>query len=347
MNRLFILALSLFLVGSSALAQTPLPPRPGQTPSSIPGFYGGPPVPDNTIKQARDQVEGNYPPLNRGLGGGQIQEGWNESADTAGVIRYPTCRDCTYKVRLREFMVTALSLPVGESVASVDLGDDTAFAVEIRGPRWVAVKPLGFGMDSNLLVYGSSGAVYPFYLRAEGHNSKHLPDLIVKLTGTAESLVDPVSVPSIHSLVAPPVRSADKPLPDFSPDFSADWSGDLPTLSASQSGRSGRTSSTQKDYVEAVDFDPAALHGFNDYTLWGAEFLRPVRVFRDGRFTYLQFGHRWEGIELPSAHIVIDGIDELVNTRMRGKTYIIESVADLITLKSGFSYLCIRYEGDA
>ena len=344
MNRLFILALSLFLMGNSALAQTPLPPRPGQTaPSSIPGFYGGPPVPDNTINQARDQVEGNYPPLNRGLGGGQIQEGWNESADTAGVIRYPTCRDCTYKVRLREFMVTALSLPVGESVASVDLGDDTAFAVEIRGPRWVAVKPLGFGMDSNLLVYGSSGAVYPFYLRAEGHNSKHLPDLIVKLTGTAESLADPVDLPSIHSLVAPPVRSADKPLPDSS----ADWPDDIPAFSSSQSDISNQTNSTKKDYIQAVDFDPAALHGFNDYTLWGDESLRPVRVFRDGRFTYLQFGHQWEGVELPSAHIVIDGIDELVNTRMRGKTYIIESVADLITLKSGFSYLCIRYEGDA
>ena len=63
MNRSFLLALSLFLVGNSALAQTPLPPRPGSQ-TNIPNFYGGPPVPDNTINQARDQVEGNYPPLN-------------------------------------------------------------------------------------------------------------------------------------------------------------------------------------------------------------------------------------------------------------------------------------------
>ena len=49
--------------------------------------------------------------------------------------------------------------------------------------------------------------------------------------------------------------------------------------------------------------------------------------------------------KLPTAYVVVDGIDELVNTRVRGSTYIVESTQRLISLKSGKKYLCIRYTG--
>ena len=45
-------------------------------------------------------------------------------------------------------------------------------------------------------------------------------------------------------------------------------------------------------------------------------------------------------------YVVVDEIDELVNTRVQGQTYIIESTRPLITLKSGQSYLCIKYTGE-
>ena len=48
----------------------------------------------------------------------------------------------------------------------------------------------------------------------------------------------------------------------------------------------------------------------------------------------------------PTAYVVIDDLDELVNTRVVGTTYIIESTHKLITLKSGDSYMCVQYKGE-
>ena len=101
------------------------------------------------------------------------------------------------------------------------------------------------------------------------------------------------------------------------------------------------------DFVAQSPFDPNALRGWGEYDLWGDETLRPETVFRDDHFTYIRFGKRWKDVELPTAYVVVDGIDELVNTRVQGETYIIESTRPLITLKSGQSYLCIEYTGDA
>jgi ComB9 competence protein len=100
------------------------------------------------------------------------------------------------------------------------------------------------------------------------------------------------------------------------------------------------------DFVAQSPFDPNALHGWGEYDLWGDETLRPETVFRDDHFTYIRFGKRWKDIELPTASVVVDGIDELVNTRVQGETYIIESTRPLITLKSGKSFLCIEYTGE-
>jgi ComB9 competence protein len=69
-------------------------------------------------------------------------------------------------------------------------------------------------------------------------------------------------------------------------------------------------------------------------------------VFRDRHFTYLQYGDKWDGTELPTAYVVVDGVDELVNTRVQGASFIIETTAPLISLKLGKKYLCIRYDGE-
>ncbi len=101
-----------------------------------------------------------------------------------------------------------------------------------------------------------------------------------------------------------------------------------------------------KDFVEEATFDPNALRGWGKYKLWGSEELKPETVFRDDQFTYIKFGDKWKNIELPTAYVVVDKIDELVNTRIQGQTFIVESTRKLITLKSGKSFLCIEYPGD-
>jgi ComB9 competence protein len=287
------------------------------------------PVPESVVDQAEAQNEGYFGYLARPRTSGQVQEVWNEAAPESAVYTTAACDDCTYKVRTREFMVTVLELPRGEEIDTLDIGDGSGFNVERRGARRLVVRPVGHGYDTSLVVYGRSGAVYPFYLRAEGFNSHNVPDLVVKIDGSVtigDTSLTPTgfrSPASSGGVIVPPMSEAMAGLTATSPTTPDD------------------------DFVADASFDPNALRGWGDYSLWGDDELRPEAIFRDDHFTYIRFGERWKDVELPTAYVVVDDIDELVNTRVQGQTYIIESTRDLITLKSGKSYLCIKYEGDA
>ena len=318
---LTVLVLSSFAAGP-AFAQTVFTPPPS---GDLPPL----PVSDSVVQQAEDQAEGDFGTLRRTRIGGQIQEAWDGNDETkTAVFEYAACATCTYKVRLREHMVTVLELPEGESIVSADVGDRSAFNVEIRSPRLLAVKPLNMGLDANLIVYGKSGAVYPFYLRAEAFNSENVSDFILRLVGGIETdgpdLVGPAATPASSAPIALSAGASD--LADAVQGLKQTDPGTVPG-----------------DYVQEAKFDPDKLRGWGEYELWGDEELKPETVFRDDYFTYIRFGSKWKDVELPTAYVTVDGIDELVNTRIEGSTYIIESTQRLITLKSGTKFMCVRY----
>ena len=333
-----------------ALAQTPVggPPIPtqqGQMQASPPAppaapMVGSMPVPDSVVWQAENQNEGWYGPMRRARTSGQVQDVWSTAAEGDAAFVYDWCPDCTYKVRVREYMVSLIEFPRGEVIEAVDLGDDSGFAIRQRGPNRLAVRPVSHGYDTSMLVYGASGRVYPVYLRAEGFNSSNVPDLVVRIVGPVPSAGGPVLAGytwgSERGEGGGGVRGREDVAPLAVPPLSDRVLSDL-TPPASASG----------DFVQEAPFDPDALRGWGDYRLWGDTSLRPETVFRDDRFTYIRFGDRWNDVELPTAYVVVDGIDELVNTRVQGTTFIIESTNRLITLKSGNTYLCIEYRGGA
>jgi ComB9 competence protein len=331
-NTVFILVGSLVLaaVTSPSLAQTPtnLPPTPPPARA----------VADSVLKQAEEHAEGNFATMNRAAVGGQVQEAWDDTGDGAGVFRYDLCETCTYRVRLREHMVTVIEFPEGEVIERADVGDGGSFDVNPRGLRRLAIKPLGFGVDSNLMVYGMSGTVYPIYLRAESFNSANVPDLYVQIIG--QVAITDMEVTGIKNVK--PGATSSTGITPLILDPAADAVTDLETPAPDR--KAG-------DFVQEAPFNPDALRGWGDYKLWAGgrdgEALRPETVFRDDHFTYIQFGDRWADIELPTAYVVVDDVDELVNTRVQGRTFIVESTRPLITLKSGLSFLCIQYEGGA
>ena len=293
------------------------------------------PMSSASVKQAADQAEGNFPAMARAGAGGQIQESWNLSEPRDGVYAVRICDDCVYKVRTREFMTTTIALPEDAVIVTADLGDPTGFQVQVRAANMIAVRPSTYGVDSNLNVYTKSGTVYPFYLRAESFNSVHVPDIVVRL-------LDREKPKEIKGVEEDPVaqdkggrqgKDSDKPN-DLA--FGAVHNLTHPAPAAG-------------DFVRAVPFDPSTLRGWKDYELWGggedAERLKPEVVYRDDFFTYLQYGAAFDQVELPVAYVVRDGIDELVNSRVQGNTFIIESVAPLISLKNGKSFLCVQYLG--
>src|SRR3546814_15183213 len=115
--------------------------------------------------------------MKRGAFGGQVQEAWDKAPPTAGTHQSELCDNCSYKVRLREFMVTVIELPRGEKISAYDNGDPQSFEVKQRGDNRLAVKPNGgYGIESHLVVYGKPGNIYPLYLRAECSTSKTITD---------------------------------------------------------------------------------------------------------------------------------------------------------------------------
>jgi ComB9 competence protein len=324
------------LGGSSSAVPTPAP----QTPVTAV------PVPDSMVRQATDQAEGKFTTMKRGAVGGQIQEAW-DGDQAKGTFKTPLCNDCEYKVRTREFMVTLIELPTGEQIASWDNGDTENFEVVKRGDRRLAVRPQGFGIDTNLIIYGKSGMTYAIYIRTESVNSKNVPDLRFVIEG--------------HVRVAKPAPLADEP--DATTDESdpaaigqapaktsskARPQGTAKPLSAAamaEAAKAASTSQKQPDYVQTASFNPDKLRGWGNYSLRGSNELKPESVFRDDYFTYIRFGEKWKDIELPTAYVVVDGIDETVNSRVNGTTLVVESTQKLITLKSGLSHICIEYRG--
>jgi len=323
--------IALALIPSFAQGQTPAMPSPQPPTLKHPAL----PVPQSVVDQAKAQAQGNFTTMRRTSVGGQVQEAWDDAVEKAGVFRFQYCRNCTYKVTLREHMVTVIELPTGETIEKADIGDSMAFRVELRGSNRLAVKPSGFGVDTNLIVYGKSGAIYPLYLRAESFNSKNIPDFLVRIEGTIPKTETGPDVIGLKEM----------------PESSGDEAAKVPPLQADAVAGLKKPDPlrAEGDFVQEAPFDPDKLRGWGDYKLWsggtnGAD-LKPETVFRDDYFTYIRFGEAWKDLELPTAYVVVDGIDELVNTRVQGRTFIVESTQKLISLKSGESFLCIEYEG--
>jgi ComB9 competence protein len=345
-----------FLLGAiDAYAQTPS--RPAMPNSQ--GFTGGEtvsapnqatpppqqtsmPVPDSIVDQAKEQNEGNFGPLVRPITAGQIQEVWDYAEPADGVYQPDMCANCTYRIRTRERMPTLIQLPLGERILGIDRGIKAGWLIQQREDNRIVVQPKGFGYDTSMIVRGQSGQVYPFYLRAEGVNSQNIPDLFVKIKGTVQ-IDDEISVPvsglkNINSVPNKYGKNIPK-VPNMVVPASDKVEDAVDGLVNTNPG------TPEDDFVADAKFNPDKLRGWGHYNLWGDDELEPATVFRDDEFTYIKFGDKWKDLELPTAYVVVDGFDELVNTRVQGQTFIVESTQKLITLKSGFKFMCIEYTG--
>ena len=230
-------------------------------------------VSQQVLDQAKAQAAGNYPPLSRPTSvGGSIQSAWNLGNQKQGIHVENDCGDCVYKVRLREYMATAITLPPDIKIASIDVGDTSSFDVKKRADNIIVVKPFKSGVDTSMLVYTKFGTVYSFYLRAESVNSKYAPDLTFKIVDR-----DVIGIVTL----------------DF------DKSGNAAPLSSEPVSVPGMMDAAATDFLTTAKFDPSKIRGWNNYKLWGDKSLKPEQVYRDDQFTYLQYGDKWDSIELP------------------------------------------------
>lgn len=380
------------------------------------------------------QAAGEYPPMDRDLVPlGRIQKAWNRAGtapapgqEAPGISRYVWTPASVFKIDTRVFMVTTIVLPPWETALQLHLGDPVSFKAAQPVGNVIRLSSNHPGGDTNLVVIGSSGRVYPFYIRSTGVDSKTVSDFVVYVEGLNPNATPPeFEAPQIigervtgseSGIRAPEARPGDRapgpasggrdarsgkdrsdardprggPIPGldpgtgpppnapaggswaasmrepravaaaFAPDATASRmrppGGFTPAKEGVPRSRAGNTWRAQEgatDWLRDIPFDINKLR-FDEYRMekGGAkdsDKIAPDRVFHDGVFTYLYYARgRMDVVHRPVVHLVIDQVDNPVNTRTggpHGNIIVVEAVGDM-TLRNGERVICLRYLGD-
>ena len=90
-------------------------------------------------------------------------------------------------------------------------------------------------------------------------------------------------------------------------------------------------------YIPDINED----HTLNyNYVVSGNDLIKPVRIFDDGRFTYLEFSN--ETVNLPAVFEVNEsGFESMINIRTVGRHMVIEKVGSLFTLRYDKEHACV------
>lgn len=268
-------------------------------------------------EQAERQEGGQFGDLHRrGLGAlGMVQGAWDHAPRGAGVLRVQFDETDTVRVRSRFLMTTTFVLPASDTLASVVLGSKLLNEVA-RTDRTLTVEVTDYGADTSLTLFGTSGRVYPFYVRAESSLSEATPDIKVEIIDQRE--MAGASITGVLERLGrkePPVAAQASPVEVPPPDFLA----------------------------------PGKARGLRfEYTMAGsarASTVAPDVVFSDGGVTYLYYEPgRWEATEFPAVFRVVDGVDVPTSFEVSGTTIIVKEVGAL-TLVAGSEHVCIRPAG--
>jgi ComB9 competence protein len=251
------------------------------------------------------QVKGKYPQMTRqeSLPLGAIQHAWDQAGSGAGVYQQIYNPSEVIRVRCREMMATTIVFPKWERIEKVVLGDPGSFKTETPRANIILIQPQEFtGVDSNMTAIGASGKVYSFYLRSEGFNTNHVPDLTVYIR-----VPQPATLPSSRD--------------------------------GSQPVALQETKAEKDDYLEEANFDPSKLD-FN-FDMAGDPEIAPERVYSDGIRTWFDYGADAPKKDLPAVYAIIDGVDTPINVNRDGSRLVAQS-AGAFTLRAGQKVVCVK-----
>ena len=264
-----------------------------------------------------------------------IQEAWdNPTANMAagslkpGYAQLAWSEGSVLPIKLRNGMVTMVSLPNGEQIADAVVGNSNLFTIDTtQGDRSMFISPSGdnMGSDTNMIVTGKSGNKYVFYLRSEPSNSSEI----------TYSQVDVV----------------------------IDGGGNLPVAAGTTTTTGGSMSSIFKknapktttvgvdgeDYgwIKSMKIDPSEFRFDLDIFVPNPDdyVIAPERVWRDRIFTYIDFGDKVIAMtQRPVVSLLVEGGESPVGFRTDGedgRLLIVEAVGDMV-LRSGQRIVCIK-----
>jgi len=237
------------------------------------------------------QIKGEYPDLERKETQplGAIQHAWDRASVGAGVYQVIYRPSEVIRFRAREYMTTTLIFPQWERINEIIVGDESAYEIKQPQPHLVLVRPKEFvGVDSTLTLIGASGRVYSFYVRSEGYNSKHVPDVCVY------------------------VRCQD--------------SGGRRQALGNKGSLTPVSCSLTPDYLEDAYVNPSDLSFAFDMA--GDSEIAPERVYSDGIRTWFDYGGNIHKKSLPTIYKVEDGIDTPINVNREGTKLVAQAVGN-------------------
>ena len=244
-----------------------------------------------------------------------------------GYAQLSWSKGSTLPLKLRNGMVTMVSLPNGEQIADIIVGDSGLFEVDAqKGANTIFLTPKGetMGGDTNMIVDGKSGNKYIFYLRAEPTNSSEITysQVEVVLDGNA---------------VLPSVAASTTSGAGMKSIFNK------PATTSNTVGVDG------EDYgwIKSMKIDPSEFRFDLDIFVPNPDdyVIAPERVWRDRIFTYIDFGDKVISMtQRPVVSLLVEGGESPVGFRTDGedgRVLIVEAVGDMV-LRSGQRIVCIK-----
>lgn len=246
------------------------------------------------------------------------QKAWSrqKTETRAGNKVFVWGRGRTFKVILREGMGTVFKLPDWDTLDQSVLSDSVNFRQkEMNNASMLYVEALSAGADTSLSLIGKSGNIYNFYLASESVFSDNISDQVVYVDA---------AMPSVKNF--------------FSTESDLKRKESVDTFEK-------MTKNEKKTWLNELKFDPTKIR--HDVDMRGDKELAPVLVFRDDRFTYLDYGYNSDSRVWPVAYQVVDRVDQPVNMRKSpdGRYMVVETI-NPITLRYGEKTVCLKRRSD-
>lgn len=218
----------------------------------------------------------------------------------------------TFKVILCEGMGTVFKLPDWDTLDQSVLSDSVNFRQkEMNNASMLYVEALSSGADTSLSLIGKSGNIYNFYLASESVYSDNISDQVVYVNA---------AMPSVKNF--------------FDTESDLKRKENVDTFEK-------MTKNEKKTWLNELKFNPTKIR--HNVEMRGDKKLASVLVFRDARFTYLDYGYDSDSRVWPVAYQVVDRVDQPVNMRKLpdGRYMVVETI-NPITLRYGEKTVCLK-----
>ncbi len=295
-----------------------------------------------------------------GINLGMIQQAWDDpeshrAPDQAspGYKLYRYAWNAVYKLNIRVATTTSLRLDPNEMITRTYLADPALFEVIAVPPNALEIRPLHAGADTTLALYTASGRLYKFYLRSLSPQAPVIPDVL------ADVLLLSTPVQPLSNAVGPhPVQS--------------DTAQQQPDISGFTNHTARPSTTFTNPQTNLAELNAGGLHPqpaglYGNLERHGADItalrydlraygstpeaiaaIGPERVFRDNRWTYIDFGNRATSMSAwPTASLLSAATETPVATRIAGPSrniLIVEAIGSVV-LRSGPHVICIDLVG--